>query len=461
MKIRTKLLIVLLSITIIGGILGYYASDIITREIVIQTISNYNSLLAKAHINSIDRIIYRRLERWEAYAKSNQDLVDFLKADNLKFDNLDNREQYIKSKDELWKNLNDEDRDELIDSSLNNTIAEGLQLRTKFYKEKNGYDIFPEFFITNKYGATIAATNKTSDYNQADEEWWQKAADKGSYVSDISFDASSGVYSLELCIRIEDEVENFLGVAKIIYNIKDIFEVVDEIKDTSGEYKDKLGMQDTTVNARLMTKDGRLIYSIKDGFGNLTEQKVLLSYVNDQKNKSVDYYIASENGSKKLFNYAGSDGYKDFKSLGWILVIDKDTREILAPVDQIAQTSMTVISLVIFLLCLLVIFFVNYLIRPLRLLQRGTEIIEKGDLNYKVGMVRKDEIGQLSRSFDKMVMAIKKSRSEVDRKVEEQTKEIRDKSEELERSNKLMIGRELKMAELKREINKLKKQKSD
>lgn len=62
--------------------------------------------------------------------------------------------------------------------------------------------------------------------------------------------------------------------------------------------------------------------------------------------------------------------------------------------------------------------------RPIHKLQKDIEIIEKGDLDHKVAIDSRDEIGKLSRAFDSMTRAIKKSRKEVDKKVKEQTEEI-------------------------------------
>jgi hypothetical protein len=47
--------------------------------------------------------------------------------------------------------------------------AQALQLLRK----TNSY--FAEVFITNRFGELVTTTNKTSDFFQADEEWWQGA----------------------------------------------------------------------------------------------------------------------------------------------------------------------------------------------------------------------------------------------------------------------------------------------
>jgi PAS domain S-box-containing protein len=54
------------------------------------------------------------------------------------------------------------------------------------------------------------------------------------------------------------------------------------------------------------------------------------------------------------------------------------------------------------------------IIKPLDKLRKGTEMIAKGDLDYKVGTQAKDEIGQLSRAFDQMTEGLKTTMTSVD-----------------------------------------------
>jgi PAS domain S-box-containing protein len=48
-------------------------------------------------------------------------------------------------------------------------------------------------------------------------------------------------------------------------------------------------------------------------------------------------------------------------------------------------------------------------VKPIGKLHEGTEIIGAGNLNYKVGTMAKDEVGQLSRAFDQMTIQLKES----------------------------------------------------
>ncbi|MBA7479181.1 Sensor histidine kinase RcsC [subsurface metagenome] len=54
------------------------------------------------------------------------------------------------------------------------------------------------------------------------------------------------------------------------------------------------------------------------------------------------------------------------------------------------------------------------IVKPLRALHEGTEIIGKGDLSYRVGTRVKDEIGQLSRAFDRMTEQLTSSTTSIE-----------------------------------------------
>lgn len=56
------------------------------------------------------------------------------------------------------------------------------------------------------------------------------------------------------------------------------------------------------------------------------------------------------------------------------------------------------------------------------------------------------------------ITELKELQKELEKKVEERTKELKERVAELERFQKLAVGRELKMAELKEEIEKLKEE---
>lgn len=176
------------------------------------------------------------------------------------------------------------------------------------------------------------------------------------------------------------------------------------------------------------------------------------------------------------------------------------------------------LSMIIIILVLILISFVLFLkivINPLKRLTATCEKIKKGDLSARANVKSKTEIGDLASVFNEMISELqrmykrlKNSQQILEQKVKERTKELEEaresleikvrartkeleklnqnlekrveertkalkaskaelqkRVEELERFRKIAVGRELKMVELKRQIERLKeklqKQKSE
>lgn len=108
------------------------------------------------------------------------------------------------------------------------------------------------------------------------------------------------------------------------------------------------------------------------------------------------------------------------------------------------------------------------IVRPLQTLQKGTEIIAGGDLGYRIHTDRKDEIGQLGRSFDRMTQRLSETLVSKDALTEANSRLASDAADReriqdhvqknvtrLLRFSRLASKRELRMMALKREVNDL------
>ena len=97
--------------------------------------------------------------------------------------------------------------------------------------------------------------------------------------------------------------------------------------------------------------------------------------------------------------------------------------------------------------------------------------MEQGDYKYRTNIKSGDEIGELSTAFDSMAGKLTGIYRNLDTQVKQRTKDLEAANEQLaqteaehrtslgmsERTNNAMIGRELKMIELKKENMDLKK----
>ena len=87
---------------------------------------------------------------------------------------------------------------------------------------------FAEVFITDGQGLNVCMTNKTSDYYQADEDWWINTDNSndpyGSY-GPIEYDDSSSTESVALFLPILDPTTgNKIGILKAVLKLSTLAE---------------------------------------------------------------------------------------------------------------------------------------------------------------------------------------------------------------------------------------------
>ena len=77
---------------------------------------------------------------------------------------------------------------------------------------------FAELFFTDSHGYNVLASDRTSDFVQSDEAWWQQAVKTGAYEGAPRYDSSAAVVSLEYDIAIRaPRVAHPVGVLKAVF----------------------------------------------------------------------------------------------------------------------------------------------------------------------------------------------------------------------------------------------------
>lgn len=388
MKLTHKLLLGFVSIALLTVVVGDISINT-SKKALREAIGQDSVTLSVETLDKIDRHIYMIVERLQIYSKGlayNRQLI----KSNEKFEKLNNTQQYIDEKDRAQ-----------TATKINNGLAEELRKKVElknFYKEKYGHSLFEEIILTNKYGTNIAQTGKTSDFYQADKWWWQKAKGNGLYIADVEYDESEGVYSIDICTRIDDDQGNFLGVMKSVLNLE---ETINVLKKSEKATKFK------TTKFKLLTNEGRLIYSTKEYQPLEDLYKFTLSYFTRQRlSEHVSYFITrgDQTGkNKQLLAYAHSKGYRDFKGLGWTLVVIHDAKEVFAPVTKLRSLMLDYSASAILLATLLGLFISRSIYRPINKLYVAANEISEGNLNTRIDIKSNDEIGQLGETFKKMV----------------------------------------------------------
>jgi PAS domain S-box-containing protein len=410
MKLNYILIVELLIIALLVSVIGY-TSIIKSQEALQKSIGKQSHSLARATLDNIDRSVYHRIDQARAYALDLAQEPELIES-NKEFDEMENALEYINEKDKEWTSAPKETvtpfMDKLISSNLAQEIRDEFELK-EFYEERYGYPLFGEAFVTNKYGANAAQTQKTSDYNQADEEWWQKAKEEGLYVTDVEYDESAGIYSIDICIRVDDPEGNFLGVLKAVLNIEELINALKEIEEGNGYgiYRDK---QYETTHFKFLTKEGKVIYTSEEYYDyeilQSLPEELLLPFYEESNGYFISKDLEPEEG-EVLYAHAYSRGYKDFKGLEWILIVEHKTEEIFAPVRRLRNMILTISLIVTTTAVLLGLFISKSISKPIKTLIENVDRISKGDFDVQLEASKIDEINSLIASLNRILASMK------------------------------------------------------
>ena len=184
--IGTRLIVGFTLLVLLLAALALYSVRV-SQGFLQESVGQGSIFLADEMLKRIDHDIYFRLEELQRYAKDAA-MQETVRESNQKFEKLNNVQTYITKKDQAWTSTPAETITPFMQELIDNRLSEELRATfIEIYEKKYGYKVYGEIFITNKYGANVAQTGKTSDYRQDDEEWWQVAKERGWYIGDIEY----------------------------------------------------------------------------------------------------------------------------------------------------------------------------------------------------------------------------------------------------------------------------------
>jgi signal transduction histidine kinase len=341
--------------------------------------------VAAETMDKIDRCIQRRIEDLQVYARV-QRLQEALAESNERFDRMADPLGHIHELDEKWmaspEHVLSPWMHALLDAGLSETLRKEVEIED-FYRRQYGYTLFGEVFVTNKHGANVAQTGWTSDYYQADEAWWHRARERGTYVGDIAYDESARILSLELAVAVTDARGDFAGVLKAVWNVKEIFGILARVRDASEH-------RSTTLD--LLSDDGQVLHHVgplamSEGSG-ITKEGI----------------VRIPDGTRAFVVHAPSRGYRDFEGLPWTLRMGYDAAEILAPAAGL-QTVLLAFSAVVAAAALLGgLLLARHIARPIvALTETAKAVSHDKDYSVRAAPVSHGEMRTLVDAFNTML----------------------------------------------------------
>jgi signal transduction histidine kinase len=289
--------------------------------------------------NLLERIEYSvdaklaTIQKVASYASAH----DLLIQSNDDLDHRADANNLILARDRQWRAVANEPATDFMESLTKNPLAQDLRrlLQGPTYDAEGSPSSFAEVFVTNRYGANIAQTGRTTDYYQADEPWWQLARTDHVYISNLTYDESAGVHAIDFAVAVLNKQGQFMGVVKAVLNSRDISEYMDTIWMNLPDHPSGIGLYD---------KQGAVLYE-------MARHSVTAKSEGDVAPPPLDSshigYVITEGTNEAgpvLFSYAHSIQRRIKHTLGWTLVIRYRLTDILMPVRAMWRYALAVLS---------------------------------------------------------------------------------------------------------------------
>ncbi|MEW6426506.1 MAG: PAS domain S-box protein [Thermodesulfobacteriota bacterium] len=404
-KIMAGFLLVMLAM---GG-LAYYLV-LAGEHHLHEAIGRESADLAAFLLKRIDRRILALTRELQIHTSHNPQLFEHLAAAKARFASLPDRERVIAARDREWSAM--DNRSPLIQAVTDSPLS--ARMRREFLEVallQYGYPIFAEVFFTDAYGTVTAATGRTDDYRQDDEQWWRIAREEGLAIGDVEYDESSATMGIGIALRVSDDQGEFLGVMKAVIAVSGLIRQV-ELSEKRFE----------TTRISLLTHDGRLLYR---STAHRVQEDLSTAPFWARIQSRQGYFTAGEGGRQRLYAFSRPGDSSPTRGLRWLMVIDHDLDEIMAPASALVRRLLGAVGLFILLGIGVALCTTRSITRPLRALVGDTEIIGRGDLGHTVAVTTRDEIGELAAAFNRMTGNLRKttaSRNELEREIAERIK---------------------------------------
>lgn len=239
--------------------------------------------------------------------------------DSLRALSEDQRLARIKELDEKWNTPEGERvAAEILASRASEALRATLAVDPAFLR----------ITVTDGHGATIAASHKTLDYYQADEQYWKAIyADGrgGVSLTDVLYDEATRTHYIGVGVPVIDENNAFIGTLDALVEVSALFPLL---------YRSDLG---PAGYAALVRTDGSLIAG-SDG-GSIAGRSATPEYsaVQDAKQnfvgRSAGHFVADfPQRGETIVAFADVGLADEFQQLDWRVVASQDGRQVLGAV---------------------------------------------------------------------------------------------------------------------------------
>ena len=390
--IRKKMVALLTGVALVPLIVALLTIVIGGREVATSAAGREMQLTAEAEAVRLESLLSKDIEKLEVALQYDQSVPAALAACDqaLMVDELADL-------DAGWAGLPE------TASPLKEILASPIAEKLRRMQQDAPY--VAEVLVTDRFGQLQAATSRTTDYYQADEDWWLKAFADGRgkiYVPPVEYDQSAGLWSINVCVPIILDGE-VIGVAKAVLDISNWV-----------RYQRTIG--DERAELMIVQRDGKIVSR-----ADTVPLKVSASWWDETIGHAArpGWRLTADG---RIQGYAparfetGAGGLS-IDGPRWIVIAGVGQSEALGEIYWLSGVALAIGAAVVAGLFAVGLLLVDRgLVRRILRLGRATRRVSQGDFEHRISLkVRQrrllgsDEIDELIEDFNRMVERIQSS----------------------------------------------------
>ena len=294
---------------------------------------------------------------------------------------------------------------EKLSAKRKNSVLKELlrNLSKKDFEDKNGYDLS----IIGRDGKVVAAVDPTqAGSDKSETSYFKNGKNRTSLTIYYHFSKPNIVLSTP----INNDEGKFLGVITQRVNTDALFSILEKEKE-------KIGFS------------GK-IYLVNDERTVLSEKELKANPLKNQtaENEGAIKCLSGENGVN-IYRNQNSEmvvgAYRYIPELKWALMCEVDNKEAFSPLLTLKKQALSFGIFLFFIVVAVATYITQGITKPIRNLVAASRGIGRGDLSRRVDVTSSDEIGQLALAFNQMAEELEESYKNLERKVEERTRELK------------------------------------
>lgn len=421
MRILPKLLLTVVGTSVVAGVFSSTAAFFRTKETLEATVKDTQLAYAIQTLDKIDRFLYERYNDIQSIA--GQDTIQsFLKS-------------AVERDPEPSAHLRRRMSDQLVQTGPWEDLA---------IVDLNGIVIYAT--DESHIGESVYAVKE-------DGEAFRRAIVGEVSYSDALFDERLGRVTSVFAAPVHDDLrlENVTGA--VIGHIS-WPSILDLLRSPRGR---RLTLYDQTGK---VIADSYHLYAIRPLTNDTSATAPVRDALAGKDNVSVGFDPVTQEGA--LTAAVSEKGYFTYRGNGWALLVQLPARTAFGPAQDVAIDTANLLGLITLVAAALAFFYIRRIVSPIKQLTQSIRRFGKDGRAASEGLIMPksvltsgDEVAELAASFNDMAARLAASYGLLERKVRQRTLELQKKMEELASINRLMVGREIRMSELKRELDEI------